>query len=144
MFLCFDCSFNGYCRKRETKEETTEELRSGGFVRQVRQTALDLNIESANWHEALCDMYRDYPGRIVNASGEEVFLDMEVFETPNIRTWFRDFCCRPCPDSTSPRIRQESQERVRVLATILRASFPVKAATWDMKTANDNRPPKVG
>ena len=61
----------------------------------------------------------DLRGCIVDQAGRTVFLDMEVFEAPHIRDWFRDFCCTPCPSHITPYVRGEAKECVRILATIL-------------------------
>nr|WP_281721263.1 hypothetical protein [Nitrosomonas nitrosa] len=110
------------------------------YVRDLRCFAYGLRISSHDWLEFLTDLYRDYPGRIIDARGAEVFLNMEEFETAGIREWFRDFCCTLCPPDVTPRVRPEAWERVRALATILRAHFPEAAMVWGVRAANDNEP----
>lgn len=138
---CYRCLGLGYCPKIRTLIVSDLELSNPEFLRSVRLTAYRHNISSYQWLDEVYSLYRDYHGWICDERGQEVLLDLEVFETPNIRTWFRDFCCRPLPEGSMPRVRGESKERVRVLATILRARFPVSAATWGVWVANDNRPP---
>jgi hypothetical protein len=79
-----------------------------------------LNVSSYHWLDFLTDLYRDYRGCIVDEMGRTVLLDMEVFEVPHIRDWFRDFCCTQCPPHITPYVRGEAKERVRILATIMR------------------------
>ena len=140
MIRCTDCIFSGYCRKRRSSLVNDGELRNPEFIRDVRAKANSLNICSDHWLEFLTGLYRDYPGWIMDAGGDEVFLDMEEFELPNIKVWFQEFCCTPCPPHVQPRVRVEARERVRALATILRACFPVEAYFWGRRPANDNAP----
>lgn len=110
------------------------------FIRDLRRYTASLGISCDQWLDFLSDTYRDYPGRIMDQTGREVFLDMEVFEEPNIRYWFRDWCNTPCGNNVVPRIRSEARERIRVLATILRAANPKAALMWGVRAANDNEP----
>lgn len=91
----------------------------------------------SEWHEHVCSLYRDYRGWISDKAGSEVFLEMEVFEVPHIREWFRDFI-QPVPPGVQARIRLEARERIRALATIMRAYFPAEAMLWGVRAANDN------
>lgn len=146
MLLCVSCRLHGYCYRICTQLVTDDELENAQFIRDVRATALAESIDAAEWHEHVANLYRDYRGWVENSEAksgtqQEVFLDMQVFEVASIREWFRDFCCTPCPDDVMPRVRCEARERVRVLATILRASYPLRASLWGSQTANDNRAP---
>ena len=140
MFKCIRCEKLGYCRYKETTLVTDQELSNSAFLRDVRKFANHLDMASSSWREFLADLYCQYPGCIVDASGQEVFLDMDVFEERYIREWFRDWACTPPKESTNPRLRVEARERIRVLATILRASFPKQAMLWGVIPANDNDP----
>ena len=116
-----------------------EELSNPEFVRAVRAKALNLQIPACLWHDHLVDLYRDLSGVILGSDGSEAYLDMDVFERENIHLWFREFCCRPCPEFVAPRVRAEARERVRILASVLRASYPIEARYWGC-VANDNLP----
>jgi hypothetical protein len=108
------------------------------FIHDVRVFAHQLGISRDGWRDYLVNSLRDYPGRIVDASGQDVELDTEVFEQPNIRDWFRDICCTlPAPNGARY-IRREARERFRVMATILKAKFPNEALLWGIRPANDN------
>jgi len=136
--FCVNCFTNGYCLKHQAFMATDLDINNPDFLRDLRSYVLSLGVTCDQWADYLADAYRDYAGRILDAAGQEVFLDMEVFEVPNIRYWFRDWCNTPCPETTVPRIRRETRERVRVLATILRACNPKAALMWGVRAANDN------
>lgn len=138
MSLCVDCICIGYCIKRSVKLVSNQELANPDFLRDIRRFALSLDIPYTQWLEYLSDTYRDYPGWVVGPDNQEVMLDMEVFETPGIDYWFRHFCCTPLAEGATPYIKDVAIERVRVLATILRASNPKAALMWGVRAANDN------
>ncbi|ALG92010.1 MULTISPECIES: hypothetical protein [Actibacterium] len=141
--LCPACTLNGYCKRLMTHFVTDQMLENSTYIRDLRNFAFGLNVKDSAWHEHLTNLYRDYRGWIVGFDGDEVHLDMEQFERPFIREWFRDFCHKRCPDDVTPRRRPESRERVRILATILTARFPSEALLWGVRAANDDDPPKV-
>lgn len=141
MQLCTYCSLNGYCKTIRTRLVTDQELANPDFIRDVKSSARSLGIMPHAWLDALSDMYCHYRGCIVDSSDREIFLDLEPLERPHIREWFRDWVCAPLESATCPRVRSESRERIRVLATILRACSPVRAQMWGVRAANDNAPP---
>lgn len=148
MHLCTRCRLLGFCQNIQTKLVTNAELENSEFIRDVRATAFDEGVNDTEWHEHLSNLYRDYRGWIIDedANGgeeNEVFVNTDELELPSIREWFRDFCCTPCPVHVTPRVRPEARERVRVLATILRATYPVRASLWGVRPANNNRPPET-
>ena len=138
--LCALCIGAGYCRKRNAKLVTDNELENPNFRYDVRMTAAALTnalgLTRDRWLDFISDLYRDYGGRILDAGGGEVFLDMEALEISPY--WYRDNCMRAPGDEAGLRLREESRERWRIIATILRASFPERAFTWGMRPANDN------
>tara|TARA_R110002110_G_scaffold348079_1_gene558287 strand:+ start:2934 stop:3401 length:468 start_codon:yes stop_codon:yes gene_type:complete len=140
MFKCIQCEGLGYCQQQTTTLIQDQDLANPAFLADIRKFANQLDIASSSWREFLADLYCQYLGCIVDASGQEVFLDMEVFEERYIREWFRDWACTPPKDGTHLRLRSESRERIRVLATILRAYFPAQAMMWGIVPANDNDP----
>lgn len=121
MEICTLCIIETRCAR--TPIVADSELADPAFIRALRNFCYDLNISSYHWLEYLTDLYRDYRGCIVDEYGRTVYLNMDVFEVPNIREWFRDFCCTPCPPHITPYVRGEAKERVRILATILRAEY---------------------
>jgi hypothetical protein len=110
-------------RCERTRLVSDRELADPAFIRSLRDFCFGLNISSYQWLDCLTDLYRDVRGCIVDESGCTVFLDMDVFEIPHIRDWFRDFCCTPCKPQITPYVRFEAKERARVLATIIRAAY---------------------
>jgi len=136
--LCAACLVKGYCKELRTPIVSDEELSKPEFLLDVRRTAFAFGFNPSEWRDQLYDWYCAYAGCIVDSEGREVFLDLEVLEVPLIRGWFRDWACTLPRDGAVPRVRIEARERIRVLATILRASFPELAYTWGLCAANDN------
>lgn len=138
--LCVQCMTLGYCRRLQSRVVSDAELGNTAFIRDLRAYAFGMKVSRDRWVEVLANIYRDYPGRIVDEAGAEVMLDLEVFDFPGIRDWLRDFACTPCPAGVAPRVRIEAWERVRVMASILRAHAPEKASQWGVVPANDHTP----
>lgn len=138
MPCCPICPCRDYCRQRRTEIVTDTQLDDAEFIRDLRAHTSSLNVNDEGWRDYLTDCYRDYRGWISDRDGNEVFLDMDELERPSIREWFRDFCCRPCPDHVTPHVRKEAWERVRIVATIMKAKFPAEAIMWGVRAANDN------
>ena len=136
--LCVQCLSLNYCRKLTCRMVSDAELANPEFIRDVRVYARGLNLTRDGWLHWLENTYRDYPGLIVDAAGGPMTLDLAVFETASIRYWFRDFVGRETPAHIRPRLRTEARERVRVLATLLRATHPRAASLWGIRAANDN------
>ena len=136
--LCVQCLGLNYCRQLASLIVSDAELRNPEFVRDVRTHASRMALTRDGWLPWLENAYRDYPGMIVDASGDPVPLDLSVFETASIRDWFRDFAVRETPAHVRPRLRVEARERVLVLATLLRAIDPKAASSWGIRAANDN------
>lgn len=148
---CPVCQMAGQCKKRISRVVSDAELRDPQFVRAVRTAAHDQSIASRVWVDTLYDWLRDYAGCFVDTRGQLAELDMshleyadgeEKDEAPYAR-WYQDFCNTPCPPDVTPFVRKEAWERVRIIATLLRATYPVRASTWGKAPANDNRPPKA-
>jgi len=138
MEFCYHCTRFGFCRNRVARLVTNKELCNPDIIRDIRAHAYSLFIPYTGWHEYTVNLYRDYRGWICGPDGMEVLLDIDVFEADNIAYWFRAFCCTPCPNDIAPYVREEARERVRVLATILRAHNPKLALMWGVRAANDN------
>lgn len=149
MIFCQECRFLGYCRKLQCKIVTNTEIADERFIRAIRQHAYELKIPGRRWPDVLSNWLRDYPGRFFDALGQIKELDLihieypegqETDEAPYAR-WYQEFCNTPCPKGTTPFVRREARERVRIVATLLRARYPVRASTWGKVAANDNRSP---
>lgn len=138
MSLCAECYLQDYCRRLKSRVVTEDEL-TPLFVRDLRRHAQALAIPCGQWTDFLSDQYGRYLGQIVDGDDREVMLDMDVFERPNIRYWFRDFC-KAVPDSVTPRVKRSAMQRIATMATILRAIHPVPASLWGKDIANDERP----
>lgn len=139
MQLCATCLTLGYCRKKNTVLVSDRQLENPDFLIDLRAFTADLKISPDHWVDFLIDTYRDYRGRIIH-QGNEVFLDTEALEATSIREWLRDWACTAVPEGVRPRLREESRERIRVLATILATRFPFEASMWGVRAANDNGP----
>lgn len=155
--LCTHCYTHNYCVRRDTQVVTDADLSNPEFIRDVRKLAFDLQVKPSQWLGYLYDALAEYVGLFVDKRGQLVEIDLDLFEVEDellfngastaaetaresMRLWFKDFCCTPCPPETRPMVRRESKERVRVLATILRAAHPRKAMLWGLRPANDNDP----
>ena len=138
MSLCLACLPKGFCIKLRTQLVADTELSNWRFRWDVRQKAHSLGYTPVEWVEAIHDLYSQYPGWIMDADGNEVFLDMNEFERPHIREWCRDWICDLPVRPETQRLHPASAERIRILATILRAHFPVEATLWGKEVANDN------
>ena len=143
MPLCPSCFLLGYCCRLKTVAVTRRDLANPDFIYDVRAFAHTLSLSRDAWHNALIDWYRDYCGLIVDASDEEIELDISVFETRSIRDWFRDTCCTAPKPNGARYVRREAQARFAVMATILKSRFPVQALMWGVRAANDNDPPEA-
>ncbi len=139
--ICPNCIVRGYCSNRHVLLVTDDLLDSPEYIRDLKAFCHGLGVSDCAWQDYLCDLYRDFPGWIVAPEDIEVFLNMEEFERPSIREWFRDFA-QVCPPDVTPRVRREARERVRIMATILSAYSPVNAGLWGIQPANDNKPPE--
>ena len=110
------------------------QVKNPEFVRLVRNYSSRLaereRIKPCTWLDTITDYYRDLEVLVVDQSGEEIFLDMEVFEVDCIEFWFRDFC-RPVPGHVVPRVRFNAHGRVVALSTILRGRNPLKTNDWE-------------
>ena len=95
-------------------------------IRALRNYAASLGKPWRKWHEFLIDFYRDAPFIFVNGRQEEVFLDIEVFETESIDYWFRDFV-KPVPPCSRTTVRKEAKSRVAVFASLMRAHHRMQA-----------------
>lgn len=136
--FCGCCDVLDHCRNIKAPLVSDSELNNPEFIRDVRNFAYSLNISSYHWREHLNNLYRDYKGWIVGYDGKEAFLNMCIFENERHRNWFRDFCCTPTRDRVRPYVRKEARGRAKILATILRATYPQSAMMWGVRPANDN------
>jgi len=136
--LCGCCDVLDYCRNIKVHLIRESEISNPDFIRDVRNFAYTLSISSYQWRDHLYNLYRDYRGWVIGEGGQEVFLNMRILEFDHHREWFRDFCCTPVCDNITPYVRKEARGRVIILATILRAAYPMEAMLWGVRPANDN------
>lgn len=134
--LCGECYLQSYCRRLRSRIVTADEV-TPRFIRDVRGHMRGLGLTRDRWLPFLLDAYQDYPGLIVDTSGEEAYLDTSVFDHAGVSYWFRDMC-RKLPPHVQPRLRREARERFIVTASILRAIHPVPARLWGKEIANDH------
>lgn len=132
---------------------TDVELRDPEFIRRVRAFSSSLQISPRHWLDYLLNEFARLDCVIVDASSRPVILRTEIFEptdadidagrAPLVRTrileWFETMIAKPCPPHIRPRVRRESIERFRIVATLLRALHRFEAMKWNV--ANDNFPP---
>lgn len=141
MIFCTRCNQQGYCSRISSRifgdEVFSNRYWLVDFKCFLNGYSFRQKLMPGDWHDHIADLYCNYKGWISGPSGEEVFLDTQVFEVAHIREWFRDFI-QPVREGTTPRLRREARERVRVLATIMRAFYPEEAMMWGVRAANDN------
>lgn len=136
--LCGQCLLIGYCRRLRSRKVTEREIEDRLFVAGLKRHARALDVSFDAWAEYLIGLYRDYPGSIVDSSGQPVELDTETLAGASIKYWFREFIGKdPMPVSVS-HIRREARSRVIVMASILKAVEPVRASLWGKVIANDH------
>ena len=135
--LCGQCLLIGYCRRLRSRKVTEREIDDRLFVADLKHHARSLNVSFDGWAEYLIGLYRDYPGSIVDCSGQPVELDTETLAGASIKYWFREFIGREPVPVTVSHIRREARERVIVMASILKAHQPVRASLWGKVIAND-------
>lgn len=161
MTLRASCLIAGHCPKLHASVVTDAELKNLHFVHDMLSFAQDLGLKPSEWRAYLTQQYASYDGRILGNDGEEEFLDMDLFEVDedllfaannvkgaarqltsansSIREWFDYWLCRPETQKRIP-FSEQTRERLRVIATILRAQNPKEAQFWGLKgkAANDN------
>ena len=155
------CLIAGHSPELHASVVTDVELKNAHFVYDMLSYAQNLKLKPSEWRAYLTHEYASYQGRIVGINGEEEFLDMDVFEVDeevlfaandvkgaarqltsansSIREWFDYWLCRPETQKRIP-FSEQTRERLRVVATILRAQNPQEAQFWGLKgkAANDN------
>lgn len=144
MTFCVQCHLEQYCKRLVTPVFTDDEIKRPFFLADMKTFLVVYSFEHhllpSEWHDHMVGLYRDYRGWIKGEGGQEIFLDLSVFELLHIREWFRDYI-QIVPNGVETRLRGESKERVRILATIIRTHYPVEASLWGIRPANDNEFP---
>ena len=99
------------------------------FLADVKTFAGRLRIPRRRFIDWLIDGFRDANAVLVDEHGTPVWIDFDEIERDHIDLWFRDWCKVP-EDQVRPRVRAESRERIRLVATLLRAIFPKESTVW--------------
>jgi len=152
----------GYCLNTTAQIVTNEELNNRNFITDMLTYAQSLNLSPSTCRDYLIDAYAAFEGRIINRNGEEVFIDLELFEVDDdvlfeplsvggaakqvsvannsIRQWFDYWLCGAIIPNERTELSPMTRERFRVIATILKADNPQEAQFWGIKNkaANDN------
>lgn len=113
---------------------TDAELENPVFLTDVKTFAANLRVAHRRFLDWLADGFRDAQAELVDSAGNKVDVDLEELERDNIEFWFRDWCRRPAPNAQI-RLRAESRERVRLVATLLRLIFPKESILWGVPMA---------
>ncbi len=116
------------------------ELANGLFrldaLNSIREIVLPLPHRVCTDYSA--DLYRDLDGYFVDETGVEVYLDLEpLWDAPD--EWWRDTVQTITPRTEAIRLRVENKERLRVLFSLYRACYPMKAMLWSVRPHNDNQ-----
>ena len=108
---------------------TDEELMNPQFLRDIKTFASKCRIPRRSFVDWLVDGVRDADTVLVDGEGNPVEIDYDEIERDHIDLWFRDWAQRP-EAHINPRVREESRERVRLVATMLRVIFPKESSVW--------------
>ncbi len=153
---CINCIMAGYCHHRKSKAVSNDELANPAFVADILEFCNRMKLKPAEWRKRLYDLYADYNGLIIDRSGNEAPQNMELFEVPdeafagtqeelsrandNIRDWFEYWLCTSHPEQKKYQFRGNTREKLCVVGSIIRATYPHEAQFWGLKgkAANDN------
>lgn len=128
MALCNDCFLAAQCQKLNVQIVSLADVADPAFVYDVRDFCWRLGISRDAWLDRLADWLRDFNGQFVDEMGQPVEIDLDAFDGPNVRYYFRDNgCTRPNPNGY---VHPIATERFRIVSTILKARFPAVASTW--------------
>lgn len=128
MFACSECEIKGYCKEIKVEIVSLSDMQNPQYVYDVRDFCWRLGISRDAWLDRLAGWLRDFDGHFVDQTGRSLEIDLEAFDTPSIRYYFRDNACtRPNPNGY---VHPMAVDRFRVMATIVKARFPVVASTW--------------
>lgn len=108
---------------------TDEELKNAQFLRDTRVFASKLPVSRRAFVDFLVNGVRDSDSEVIDADGNPVEIDFEELERANIDLWVRDWATFPAAQAAC-RVRAESRERVRLVATMLRMIFPKESSVW--------------
>jgi hypothetical protein len=116
------------CQKLNVQIVSLADVADPAFVYDVRDFCWRLGISRDAWLDRLADWLRDFNGQFVDEAGQPFEINLDAFDGPNVRYYFRDNgCTRPNPNGY---VHPIATERFRVVATILKARFPAVASTW--------------
>ena len=167
---CIRCVLAGYCLHLKSKAVTRAEMENLAFINDALSFAYGLNFEPAEvtlgfkldfkpaeWKLFIHEAYAEYRGRIIGADGNEEFLNTdELFEVSDekfdasvkelsnaynaIRDWLKYYFCEPRIITEDTYFRGNTEERLRVVFSIIRARYPHESQFFGLsgKAANDN------
>ena len=108
---------------------TDEELDDPYFLADVKTFAWKLRIPHRRFRDWFVDGVRDSEVELVDVFGNPADFNYEEIEREHVELWFRDWAKRPARH-IHPRLRRESRERIRLIATMLRMIFPKETSVW--------------
>ena len=161
----------GYCIHLNAKVVSKKDMANPAFIHDALKFGFHLNFQlaectlgihldrkPAQWKKFNHKGYTGYRGRFIGTNGQEEFLNMELFEVPdekfdasteelsnahnNLSEWFGYWFCTPRPEQKAYHFRGNTEEKLRIVFTVLRATYPHEAQFWGLrgKAANDNTP----
>jgi len=119
-----------------------------------------LNGKPAKWNKFIHKGYTGYEGRFIGSDGKEEFLNTDdLFEVADemmfdasiktlanarktLRDWLKDWVCTEPEPHNSVSFKGNTAERLRIIFTVLRATYPQETKFWGLRAANDNEPQK--
>ena len=151
---CAACTCPSLCRRR-ARVVSDLELKNPEFIRDVREFGRALGKSPGEWLDYVLENYARFDGCIVNQDGRSVLLSTHIFLPTDeevddgnaglienrMRNWFEETFVDPTPAHVTPQVRYPGSERFRIVATVLRAAYPVEAMMWGVRAANDNSAP---
>lgn len=151
MRYCPLCPCRARCA-RGVRLVSDRELSNPEFVRDVRDFGFGLSKRPSEWLDFVLELFARFEGCVIDDGGHPVRLNTEIFLPTDkqisdgvgavieyrMRNWFEETFATPVRANVVPRVRCEARERLRVVATILRARFSIEGMMWGVRPANDN------
>lgn len=170
---CINCILAGYCIHLNAKVVNKYEMANPAFIYDALAFAYSLNSKPkeftlgvelkinkpSRWKKLIHKAYTEYKGRFIGSNGKEEFLNTDLFEVTDEKSfdaspkelsnanktlceWLEKWLCSQPETGKKVSFHGNTGERLRIVFTVLRATYPHEAQFWGLrgKAANDNNP----